>query len=307
MSIDEKTRLLLNKHLEEYQQLSKRLNEQLVSVLEASQQQAREFLQLIVEVRRAFENVMADTAAQRSQIAESIRNLDLSRYAKQAAEMKKAIERAISPVFEQIRQSFIELPPKMQESILLLAKHGWYLDMEMPMPGILALLEALDEGNQSEIEEALCDYFQDRLARIEESIVKRFPHRTHLVRAAFDAHRREEYVLSIPVLLAQTDGICKEVTDQHLFTKEKGKPHTAKYVERWAANKFRKALLGPLAQTTPINASERERPGGSDALNRHTVLHGEDVNYGSKKNSLKAISLLDYIVHVLSDAKQQKP
>lgn len=307
MSINEKTRVLLNKHLEEYQQLSKRLNEQVVPVLEASQQQAREFLQLIVEVRRAFQNVMADTAAQRSQIAEYIRNLDLSSYAKQAAEMKKAIERAISPVFEQIRQSFLELPPKMQESILLLAKHGWYLDMEMPMPGIYALLEALVEGEQSEIEEALCEYFQDRLARIEESIVKRFPHRAHLVRAAFDAHRREEYVLSIPVLLAQTDGICKEVTDQHLFRSRNNKPRTAKYVERWAANKFRKALLSPLAQKTPINASEEERVKGSDALNRHTVLHGEDVNYGSKKNSLKAISLLNYIVHVVSDAKQQKP
>ena len=74
MSIGEKTRLLLNKHLEEYQQLSKRLNEQVVPVLEASQQQAREFLQSIVEARRAFQNVMADTAAQRNQIAESIRN-----------------------------------------------------------------------------------------------------------------------------------------------------------------------------------------------------------------------------------------
>jgi hypothetical protein len=73
MSIDEKTRLLLNGHLEEYQQLSKRLNEQLVPVLEASQQQAREFLQSIVEARRAFQNVMADTAARRNQIAESIR------------------------------------------------------------------------------------------------------------------------------------------------------------------------------------------------------------------------------------------
>jgi hypothetical protein len=59
------------------------------------------------------------------------------------------------------------------------------------------------------------------------------------------------------------------------------------------------ALLSPLAQTLPIGASERQRNEEFIGLNRHMVLHGESLNYGNKINSLKAISLINYVAHVL--------
>jgi hypothetical protein len=55
------------------------------------------------------------------------------------------------------------------------------------------------------------------------------------------------------------------------------------------------AILSPLAETLPINASENERPRNFNGLNRHMVLHGESLDYGSKVNSLKAISLVNYV------------
>jgi len=36
------------------------------------------------------------------------------------------------------------------------------------------------------------------------------------------------------------------------------------------------------------------------ALYRHAVLHGESVDYGTEINSLKAISLLQYVSGVLA-------
>ena len=36
-------------------------------------------------------------------------------------------------------------------------------------------------------------------------------------------------------------------------------------------------------------------------LNRHQVLHGEVVDYGTEENSLKAISLLNYCATVLPE------
>ena len=50
-----------------------------------------------------------------------------------------------------------------------------------------------------------------------------------LIRAAFNAHRRQEYELAIPVILAQTGGICKEVVNEYLFIKNNKKPGTAIY------------------------------------------------------------------------------
>lgn len=69
-----------------------------------------------------------------------------------------------------------------------------------------------------EVEEALAQYFEDRLDEIEASIAGRFPTREKVIRAAFSVHRRCEYELSIPaipVFLSQTDGICKEVVNEH--------------------------------------------------------------------------------------------
>lgn len=145
------------------------------------------------------------------------------------------------------------------------------------------------------------EHFEARLDAIEELLMEKFPRRTHLIRAAFGAHRRQEYELSIPVLLAQTDGICKEITDKYFFIKEKTrtKPQVAIYVEQFFADTFKAALLSPLSKTLPIGASQGERPPDRDLLNRHAVLHGELLNYGTQTNSLKAVSLINYVGDVL--------
>ena len=72
-------------------------------------------------------------------------------------------------------------------------------------------------------------------------------------------------------------------------------------MEQIASDTYRAALLSPLAQTLPIGASKHERPEDFTELNRHVVLHGESLDYGTKINSLKAISLINYVAHVLAD------
>jgi hypothetical protein len=209
----------------------------------------------------------------------------------------------LSQQFAQIDQLFRQLPPRTREALLLLGEHGWYLDPEMSLPDLWEFKEVLVSGNVKQSELALADYFEARADGIEKSLTERLPHRAHLLRSAFNAHRRGEYELSIPVLLAQTDGICKELVDHYLFIKRNKKPETAVYVERFAADTYRAAILSPLAQTLPIGASESERRAGRDALNRHTVLHGESLDYGNKINGLKAISLINYVAHVLGAEK----
>ena len=215
--------------------------------------------------------------------------------------LHKALEPILAsePAFLELQKGFKELPPRTQEALLLLGEHGWCLDPEMSLPALWELEGALADGNVLEAEEALVDYFEGRLSEIEESISTKFPHRIHIIRAAFEAHRRGEYSLSVPVLLAQADGICKETVDQYLVMRNDKKPRTAIYVAQLAADTYRAALLSPLATTLPIGATEKERQEGFTALNRHMVLHGESLDYGSKINSLKTVSLVNYVAHFL--------
>ncbi len=291
----------VNAYLKQWQKSVKCLGGQLASIQNS--------MQPIIDAQKTFqqslEPFLAESERQRK-LLESVhipKNtlLDISHLAGPALELQRFIQDIITPAFEQLRRNFRDLPPRTQKALLLLGTHGWYLDLEMPFPRYLWELEkALSKGNVEEVEEALAEHFESRLDEIEASIIERFPKRAKIIQAAFKAHRRKEYELSIPLLFAQTDGICKEVVKQNFFMKKNKKPRTAIYVEQIASDTFRAALLSPLTQTLPIGASEHERPEDFNELNRHMVLHGESLDYGTKVNSLKAVSLINYVAHVLT-------
>jgi hypothetical protein len=224
---------------------------------------------------------------------------DLSHLATTLERLNDSLRGLDTSAFAALQQSFQELPPRIHEAVLLLGLHGWYFDLGMTFPQLWHLQEALSNGNVNEAEEALIEYFERESEEIEQSVAEIFPKRSHLIRAAFGAHRRQEYELSIPVFLTQADGMCKDTINQYLFLKKDKKPQTAVYVEQIVTDGFRASLLSPLGQTLPISASERERPVGNTALNRHAVLHGESLDYGTKANSLKAISLINYLAQIL--------
>jgi len=296
----------LEAHFKQWQEMGERMRTILVASQKQQEKLQKAFLP-IIESKKAFQKALEPILSEQERWKSIVHSImiseialpDLSALIKSAEAIKKYVEELINPAFEQLRRSFIELPPQLQEALILLGTHGWYMDLEMSLPGLWALKKALTDGNIKEAEDALVEHFESRVDEIEKSIVKRFPNRQKPISAAFKAHRRQEYELSIPVLLAQTDGICKEVANTYLFRKHDKRPQTAIYVEQAALDAFNEALLSPLAKTLPIGMSEHERGEGFGELNRHMVLHGESVDYGCKTNSLKAISLINYVAHVL--------
>jgi hypothetical protein len=310
---NEKVTKAIEVHLKQWQEMSERMQKAVAPILKQQGQLQRAiepFLESQAVLQKSLEPVLAAQEKWRKVVA----SFEIPRYAlpdfgpiaEQAEKFMKSLEGIISPAFEELQRSFKELPPRTQEALILLGTHGWYLDLEMPIPSLWELKKALEEGSVQETENALVQYFEERLDEIEASIVERFPNREKVIKAAFSAHRRCEYELSIPVLLSQTDGICKEVVNEHFFIKQNKKPRTAIYVEQIAADTYRAALLSPLAHSLPIGASESERGAGFSELNRHMVLHGESLDYGTKTNSLKAISLINYVAHVLK-TDENKP
>lgn len=296
----------LEAYLTQWQEIAERVRRQMEpfrDIQEPIRKSVQPFIETREKLQEALEPILASQERWR-QVIESVRMQqivlpDLSPIAKQVIDFQKVIQESIGPAFLELHKEFKELPARTQEALLLLGEHGWYLDPEISLPALWKLKKAFADGNVLETEEVLVKYFEERLAEIEKSISTKFPHRIHLVHSAFEAHRRGEYALSIPVLLAQSDGICKEMVGQYLFIRQGRKPSTAIYVDQLVAHTYMAALLSPLATILPIGATERERPAGFTALNRHMVLHGESLDYGSKINSLKTISLVNYVAHVL--------
>jgi hypothetical protein len=215
-----------------------------------------------------------------------------------------------APVIGALVIALKELPPRIQAALISLAQNGWYLDPSIALPELWLIEEVLLKGDSDKVDEILTIHFESQLDEIETLLIKALPARARILRAAFGAHRRGEFELSVPVFLAQSDGVCLDLTGYHFFMRDRAtqKPKSSVYVAAQIGNEIASAILSPLTCVLPINATARERAkiledkGLTDwrELNRHIVLHGEALDYGTQVNSLKAISLINYFVGVLS-------
>jgi len=214
---------------------------------------------------------------------------------------------AFVQAFHKILEINEKLPALTRDIGASLAKRGWYLSLEMSLPSLNELLKLLSTGDTEQVERFMETYYSEQIPQIQKDLEKKLPGRAQLMASAFAAHRREEYNLSVPVFLAQADGICIQMIGKTLFSTSNGKPRTAQFVENMATyDTIMAALLEPLRISTPISASTKELDSIDSILNRHAILHGISTAYGTLSNSLKAISLVHYLATVLASVNNHE-
>ncbi|MDC8757849.1 hypothetical protein [Janthinobacterium fluminis] len=209
-----------------------------------------------------------------------------------------------APQIIQLLEGIRAMPQVYRQAILELGQSGWYFDGNMPLHMPMEIAALVKDDKLEEVDAFMDNYFGAHLDHIEQELTAAFPLRAKIICAAFSAHRNGQFELSVPVLLTQVDGICAELTGLSPFRRKDKRPTTAAYVES-LQNAFLEALLVPFSENLPISSSEHERPPHFASLNRHMVLHGESVDYATKRNSLKAISLLNYTVQYLLISKEE--
>lgn len=220
-----------------------------------------------------------------------------------------------SPQFQQKMQQIAEtltsFPERMEalhEEIRLitseLARRGWYPSNEMNLPFAYAVKEAFNTKNGENVDELMSKFVRSRIEALRSLFVEKFQSRSPAISSAINAHFAGQYFLSVPVFLIQAEGICVEEFTVKLYSTDKGYPVLAKALEQLGFDDFTAALLYPLMKPMGISQSEKYRKHYPDCLNRHEILHGIDSSYGTEINSLKALSLLEYVATILLDAKQ---
>lgn len=188
----------------------------------------------------------------------------------------------------------------LDQSITTLVENGWYPLPTMNAREIRQLALLFDE-HPAEARNEMLDLVSSQVDHIETTVVSGFPARAAILCDAFEAHRASKFNLSVPVFLAQADGFWHDRCERSLFDRE----HAATIkvaLEGRVTDGIASRVLNPLAQDNwPLKLSRKNRPRDSLELNRHKVLHGEAVDYGTEINSLKAISFLQLCEFVLGD------
>jgi hypothetical protein len=230
-------------------------------------------------------------------------------YGRIASAIRQFVEHGLRQHEEYSRSTyaFVEsivdrLSTEWRETLPRLAQHGWYLDSALSAHQARYVLQLFDSGAARKADALLMKHVEKHLARISAELKTRFPNRARVLRAAFAAHRARRYSLAIPVFLAQSDGISFDLLGTQLYKSKSGKPATATAVQAFEPGW--QALLSPLLEVQPISAPTYGRVLAPGELNRHGILHGLVANYGTRLNSCKAVSLINYVGTVVARARR---
>ena len=202
---------------------------------------------------------------------------------------------------EQVRIVYDRLPT----DINVLPRYGWYPMFAMLPSDPLQLVRKLKAGDHLAVEEFMDDLISKNLAEIERLAVNRYPERECILREAFQAHRENRYYLSIPVFLTQSEGICFEQTNLKLFSNRDNKSVLNKFVKNLEEQGIIDILCQAIASPSCFNVPESLRGEFSFGPNRHEILHGININYGIRSNSIRAISLLNFIIEILYEGSEK--
>lgn len=184
-----------------------------------------------------------------------------------------------------------------------LAKQGWYLPGELTSAQMKTILTLhADKYNINDIEKVIVAWLTDIIDLMGGSLIKDNPERKEFIQDAIWAHQQQKYTLSTVAFLQQADGISKEYTGTNLFSKSK-KAKKANSVlsilkkfgnlpqANLDDNNLSKFIFYPYhyfsegIETHAVYSSTND-------INRGEILHGNDLNYHTETNSLKALSLL---------------
>lgn len=250
-----------------------------------------------------------------SELQSQIRRLNqrLSAAAKPFQRLQQALERVtprwtkqldrIVKETQRLARILEELPGRQREAVLKMAEYGWYMDSEMGIQDSVRLAAALEGPDEQAADEELCSYFECRLSSLELELREKFPHRTPALNAAFRAHERGDYYCSTPVLLGQAEGICGDLVGHSPYLRKDGHPVLRQLVDSF--DSVRAAFAAPLGIATPLVSNKRERETSNPKLNRHAIMHGESVDYGTRDVSARAISFLAYVSWTLDTEDEE--
>lgn len=183
---------------------------------------------------------------------------------------------------------------------------------------LLRILQISKEKGRSAVQQHIFKKFRAKRYRVLNRAARswwRLPYmakRKKTVLAALRAHKSRHFELAIPALLPLIDGLADEIVNGHPATAtpasgKKGKKGRNKTIYAKDAvaqyNTAEAELWSECAEQVVCTLVYRDydfrnakRPPSS--VNRHGILHGRVVSYGSELNSYRVILLLDLMVKI---------
>lgn len=208
----------------------------------------------------------------------------------------EAFRVSVLPTLVALAEGIRKLPDELRPMVRALAERGWFISGEMGMSELRIFQHLSESGKFEDVDALMSEWVESEIPQILQRAVQRFPARQSIFEAAISAHSAGNFELSVPVFLIQVEGMCIEILGKKLFSTKNGVPRTKEATEALIDSAFSEVVFLPLREAHGLTASEDTRNNWPAAPNRHEILHGLSTDYGTRLNSQKALSLLEYFV-----------
>jgi hypothetical protein len=204
---------------------------------------------------------------------------------------------------EKINESFKLLP----EAFLVLGDYGWYLNLDFELGLAIQLHQMLRDGKNEEVDDYLMQYFKSELKEITNELIIRHPTRKRIFEEIIFCVEHRKFFAAIPTVLSQVDGICSDMINMKFFAKDHRRGYKPK-ISVYISDQFPLVdnfFFAPIMTSPVIMLSENDARNHPFQINRHAVMHGMDVKYGTEVNFFKCFSLLKYLSDVLFELVEE--
>jgi hypothetical protein len=215
---------------------------------------------------------------------------------------------------EKIGKLILEMDQRLFGGLANLTTLGWYLSPNIVGRFYVDELEELVRAeNINKFEQGIIDESDLQIPRIVKNCGKLFPQRAHIFNEMLALYNSKHYYSLITLAYAQADGICKDIWGKFgFFDKDKDKDNSYKmklYLK--LSEKDLPVISSILVEQMSVTSNEltiyskAALFGDSDVekrtFNRHKIVHGHSINYGTKVNAIRAMYLLDYLTYLIDE------
>lgn len=276
--------------------------ERIAAMFRDPMEQFREQIKAITDPLAGFRDTMAQQAADyQKQLQEILHPFRGAQdWLKAYQDEQREQLRHWRSLLDDFSRQMAEMPARLRAQLAVLMERGWCLDPEMPHTWGVDLVDTIQEGEEEEAQQWLVEYFRKRLEEIEQELVERHPQRAAIIAEAFAAHREGRYALSIPVMLAQAEGVVHDKHQRQLFSK-KNNTNLKDVLDSLPDEDTRAIFMSVFFADIPLTRNTKDLPTNFDGLNRHAVLHGLDPKYGTEVNGLRAVSILNLASYLVME------
>jgi hypothetical protein len=240
--------------------------------------------------------------------------IDSKNLALKISESMTEINNNIKKGSEALKFVLTHIVEKSLKNIKNIATVGWYISPNLISKYSFSDLSSFFKtDNLKKFESEIIEDADTHITKIIEKCINYFPKRELIFNEILKLYNNDCFYSLINICYSQADGICNETWGFGFFDKENKSYKLKTYKEFSKPNiglsSFFVEQLGIEKNEITMwskDALFEDNKNVENSFNRHHIMHGHSLNYGTKKNAIRAIYLLDFLCYFRDISKSKE-